>query len=168
MTLRNLPDASTVFIKMHTIPPMLEQSKTRYCNTNTTNHASSVFTLLLIQIMCLTFYFQSRFTITYNGKNKIKTHSASFVVFVLQNGFPKKTPPPSSTKTYTIQTMTTTMIIIYLFQESNSDTTKRKYLDFLDILLTARDEHGQGMPLIDIRNEVDTFMFEGRFVLVMN
>ena len=64
--------------------------------------------------------------------------------------------------------MTTTLITIYLFQESNSDTTKRKYLDFLDILLTARDEHGQGMPLIDIRNEVDTFMFEGRFVLVMN
>ena len=48
MTLRNLPDASPVFIKMHTIPLRLEQSKTRYCNTNTTNHASSVFTLLLI------------------------------------------------------------------------------------------------------------------------
>ena len=37
----------------------------------------------------------------------------------------------------------------------------RAHLDFLDILLTARDEEGQGMSDLEIRNEVDTFMFEG-------
>ena len=37
----------------------------------------------------------------------------------------------------------------------------RKYLDFLDILLTARDENGKGLSPLDIRNEVDTFLFEG-------
>ncbi len=37
----------------------------------------------------------------------------------------------------------------------------RKYLDFLDILLTAVDEEGKGMGDLEIRNEVDTFMFEG-------
>jgi len=39
---------------------------------------------------------------------------------------------------------------------------KRKYLDFLEILLTARDEDGHGLTDIEIRNEVDTFLFEGK------
>ncbi len=37
----------------------------------------------------------------------------------------------------------------------------KKNLDFLDILLMARDEDGVGMNDLEIRNEVDTFMFEG-------
>ena len=37
----------------------------------------------------------------------------------------------------------------------------RQYLDFLDILLTACDEDGTGLTDIEIRNEVDTFLFEG-------
>ena len=38
---------------------------------------------------------------------------------------------------------------------------KRKYLDFLDILLTAVDEDGSGLTDLEIRDEADTFMFEG-------
>uniref|UniRef100_A0A8D2J2K3 Uncharacterized protein n=1 Tax=Varanus komodoensis TaxID=61221 RepID=A0A8D2J2K3_VARKO len=38
---------------------------------------------------------------------------------------------------------------------------KKRYLDFLDILLCARDEHGMGLSDDDLRAEVDTFMFEG-------
>jgi hypothetical protein len=34
-------------------------------------------------------------------------------------------------------------------------------LDFLDILLTAKDEDGNGMSMDDMRSEVDTFLFEG-------
>ncbi|XP_063429981.1 leukotriene-B4 omega-hydroxylase 3-like [Mytilus trossulus] len=37
----------------------------------------------------------------------------------------------------------------------------KKHLDFLDILLSAKDENGIGMSNTDIRAEVDTFMFEG-------
>ena len=37
----------------------------------------------------------------------------------------------------------------------------RKYLDFLDILLSARDEDGLGLTDLEIRYEVDTFLFEG-------
>ncbi|XP_076095346.1 cytochrome P450 4F6-like [Mytilus galloprovincialis] len=38
----------------------------------------------------------------------------------------------------------------------------KKHLDFfLDVLLSAKDENGIGMSNTDIRDEVDTFMFEG-------
>ncbi|XP_065934057.1 cytochrome P450 4F8 isoform X2 [Magallana gigas] len=43
----------------------------------------------------------------------------------------------------------------------DADLSERKYLDFLDILLTAKDGDGQGMSIEDIRSEVDTFLFEG-------
>nr|AAR88241.2 CYP4BB1 [Alitta virens] len=46
-------------------------------------------------------------------------------------------------------------------QENPDALEDRKYLDFLDILLQARDEDGTGLSDLEIRNEVDTFMFEG-------
>ncbi|XP_072031382.1 cytochrome P450 4F4-like isoform X2 [Amphiura filiformis] len=38
---------------------------------------------------------------------------------------------------------------------------KRRYLDFLDVLIQARDEDGNGLKDLEIREEVDTFLFEG-------
>lgn len=38
---------------------------------------------------------------------------------------------------------------------------QKKKLDFLDILITAKDENGEGLSDPDIRAEVDTFLFEG-------
>nr|XP_023960726.1 cytochrome P450 4B1-like [Chrysemys picta bellii] len=38
---------------------------------------------------------------------------------------------------------------------------RRRHLDFLDILLSAKDENGAGFSDEDLRAEVDTFMFAG-------
>ena len=40
--------------------------------------------------------------------------------------------------------------------------TGKRAVDFLDILLLARDEEGIGLSDEEIRVEVDTFLFEGR------
>ncbi|XP_031206197.1 cytochrome P450 4F5-like [Mastomys coucha] len=45
--------------------------------------------------------------------------------------------------------------------ESLKSKTKSKTLDFIDVLLLAKDEHGKEMSDEDIRAEVDTFMFGG-------
>ena len=48
-------------------------------------------------------------------------------------------------------------------QEGNEILGKKsgRCLDFLDTLITARDENGVGLTFREIRDEVDTFLFEG-------
>lgn len=53
--------------------------------------------------------------------------------------------------------------ILCELQDSNSEYNKGKsqHCDFLDILLMARDEDEHGLSELEIRDEVDTFLFEG-------
>ena len=51
--------------------------------------------------------------------------------------------------------------VFFLYQAKDGPPTKR-HLDFLDILLTAKDDDGVGLTDQDIRAEVDTFLFEGK------
>lgn len=46
-------------------------------------------------------------------------------------------------------------------EKHGEELESKKKLDFLDMLLTVKDENGEGLSELAIRNEVDTFLFEG-------
>lgn len=45
--------------------------------------------------------------------------------------------------------------------EEDPSQLKKRHLDFIDVLLTTRDEYGDALNDTEIRNEVDTFVYAG-------
>lgn len=61
----------------------------------------------------------------------------------------------------TVQDYSRTVIQARREQKSDKNEPGKRFLDFLDILLEAKDASGVGLTDEEIQNEVDTFMFEG-------
>lgn len=51
--------------------------------------------------------------------------------------------------------------MLYIKTEQPDAVKRKQRLDFLDILLTAKDDNGEGLTKQEIQDEVDTFTFEG-------
>lgn len=48
-----------------------------------------------------------------------------------------------------------------ILQEKDLNQLQKSKLNFFDILIIVRDENGEGLSDLDIRVEVDIFLFEG-------
>lgn len=57
------------------------------------------------------------------------------------------------------------LYFVCYIQRDDPDILNTRRKDFLDILITARDENGKGLTAEEIRAEVDTFLFEGRCLI---
>lgn len=57
------------------------------------------------------------------------------------------------------------LYFVCYIQRDDPDILNTRRKDFLDILITARDENGKGLTAEEIRAEVDTFLFEGRWLI---
>ena len=51
--------------------------------------------------------------------------------------------------------------LLYHIKHKDPSKLTKRHLDFLDILLTARDNDGVGLTDQEIRDEVDTFVLAG-------
>lgn len=59
------------------------------------------------------------------------------------------------------------LYFVCYIQRDDPDILNTRRKDFLDILITARDENGKGLTAEEIRAEVDTFLFEGRLISIL-
>lgn len=57
------------------------------------------------------------------------------------------------------------LYFVCYIQRDDPDILNTRRKDFLDILITARDENDKGLTAEEIRAEVDTFLFEGRCLI---
>lgn len=59
------------------------------------------------------------------------------------------------------------LYFVCYIKRDDPDILNKRRKDFLDILITARDENGKGLTAEEIRAEVDTFLFEGRLISIL-
>uniref|UniRef100_A0A8B9S8T4 CP4B1 protein n=1 Tax=Apteryx owenii TaxID=8824 RepID=A0A8B9S8T4_APTOW len=106
------------------------------------------------------FYIKAVYDLTYLVVQRIRTLSLSDVFYGMTRKGHQFQEACKLAHTHTDKVIKERKLLL-CNEKEREKILKKRHLDFLDILLCAKDEKGVGLSDEDLRAEVDTFMFGG-------